>query len=99
MPSSQAWTTWGSRFRQYAGLGFGEVHSWSLRWLLQHLIVRTARHTGHADIIRETIDGGTWIPLVAAAERWPPDGENKPCTATGHTKTRCLLVRFLHCHC
>jgi uncharacterized damage-inducible protein DinB len=73
----------GQPFPASRGSWFGEVDTWSLRWLLQHLIVQTARHTGHADIIRETIDGGTWIPLVAAAERWPPDGKSKPWTATG----------------
>jgi len=30
---------------------------WSPRWILLHLIEETARHAGHADIIRETIDG------------------------------------------
>jgi hypothetical protein len=29
----------------------------NLRWVLLHLIEETARHAGHADIIRETIDG------------------------------------------
>jgi hypothetical protein len=29
----------------------------SLRWVLLHLIEETARHTGHADILREAIDG------------------------------------------
>lgn len=29
----------------------------NLRWLLGHMIEETARHAGHADIIRETIDG------------------------------------------
>jgi hypothetical protein len=29
----------------------------NLRWLLLHMIEETARHAGHADIIRETIDG------------------------------------------
>lgn len=29
----------------------------NLRWVLLHLIEETARHVGHADIIRETIDG------------------------------------------
>ena len=29
----------------------------NLRWVLFHLIEETARHAGHADIIRETIDG------------------------------------------
>jgi hypothetical protein len=27
------------------------------RWVLLHLIEETARHAGHADIIRETLDG------------------------------------------
>jgi uncharacterized damage-inducible protein DinB len=30
-----------------------------LRWLLLHMIQETARHNGHADIIRELIDGVT----------------------------------------
>lgn len=29
----------------------------NLRWVLIHLIQETARHVGHADIIRETLDG------------------------------------------
>ena len=29
----------------------------SLRWVLLHLIEETARHAGHADLIREAIDG------------------------------------------
>jgi hypothetical protein len=31
----------------------------SLRWILVHMIEETARHAGHADIIRELIDGVT----------------------------------------
>lgn len=31
----------------------------NLRWVLLHMIEETARHAGHADIIRETIDGST----------------------------------------
>jgi Protein of unknown function (DUF664) len=30
----------------------------NLRWVLLHHIEEVARHAGHADIIRETIDGG-----------------------------------------
>jgi uncharacterized damage-inducible protein DinB len=30
-----------------------------LRWVLLHLIEETARHAGHADLIRESIDGVT----------------------------------------
>ncbi len=31
--------------------------SWSVRRVLLHLIAETSQHAGHADIIRETIDG------------------------------------------
>jgi uncharacterized damage-inducible protein DinB len=31
----------------------------SVRWLLCHMIEETARHNGHADLIRESIDGVT----------------------------------------
>jgi uncharacterized damage-inducible protein DinB len=49
-----------------------DVESWSVRWVLLHLIQETARHAGHADIIRESIDGATAMALMAAAEHWPP---------------------------
>ena len=29
----------------------------SLRWMLLHLVEETARHNGHADLLREAIDG------------------------------------------
>jgi hypothetical protein len=44
---------------------------WSPRWVLLHLIEETARHAGHADIIRESLDGATCWTLMAAAEGWP----------------------------
>jgi uncharacterized damage-inducible protein DinB len=31
----------------------------SLRWILLHMIEETARHNGHADLLRESIDGAT----------------------------------------
>ena len=31
----------------------------TLRWVLMHMIDEYARHLGHADIIREAIDGVT----------------------------------------
>ena len=37
----------------------------SMRWLALHLIRETARHAGHADIIRESLDGKTAFELVA----------------------------------
>jgi len=30
---------------------------WNVRWVLLHLIEETARHAGHADLVREAIDG------------------------------------------
>jgi uncharacterized damage-inducible protein DinB len=48
-----------------------DVDAWSVRWVLLHLIQETARHTGHADIIREAVDGGTAYAIMAAAEKWP----------------------------
>ena len=31
----------------------------SLRWVLAHMTTETARHAGHADILREQLDGAT----------------------------------------
>jgi hypothetical protein len=44
---------------------------WTPRWVLLHLIEETARHAGHADIVRESLDGATCWTLMAAAEEWP----------------------------
>ena len=47
------------------GLGQLSQRSWpdgrspSLRWILVHLIEEYARHNGHADLIREALDGQT----------------------------------------
>ncbi|GHK04426.1 DinB family protein [Streptomyces sp. NPDC003753] len=40
----------------------------SMRWVMLHLIRETARHAGHADIIRESLDGKTAFELVALAQ-------------------------------
>jgi uncharacterized damage-inducible protein DinB len=48
-----------------------DVDAWSVRWVLLHLIQETARHAGHADIVRESLDGATAFPLLAAVEGWP----------------------------
>ncbi len=37
----------------------------SMRWLLLHLVEELARHAGHADIVRESLDGRTAFELVA----------------------------------
>lgn len=35
----------------------GDGSHWSMRWILVHMIEEYARHCGHADFIRESIDG------------------------------------------
>jgi uncharacterized damage-inducible protein DinB len=37
----------------------GNGQHFDLRWVMLHLIEETARHVGHADLIRESIDGVT----------------------------------------
>jgi hypothetical protein len=32
---------------------------YTLRWMMLHMIEETARHAGHADLLREAIDGST----------------------------------------
>jgi uncharacterized damage-inducible protein DinB len=60
-----------------------DLTHWNVRWILLHLIQETARHAGHADIIRESIDGATAYPLMAAAEGWPETPWLKPWTKAG----------------
>ena len=40
-------------------LYWGDQERVSLRWILTHMIEEYARHNGHADLIRESIDGQT----------------------------------------
>ena len=35
------------------------THRFNVRWVLLHMIEETARHAGHADLLREAIDGST----------------------------------------
>jgi uncharacterized damage-inducible protein DinB len=37
----------------------GRPHQFSLRWIYVHMIEEYARHNGHADLLRERIDGVT----------------------------------------
>ena len=46
------------------------VDEWDVRWLLLHLIEEVGRHAGHADIIRETIDGRQMGDIFAEVEEW-----------------------------
>ena len=55
-----------------------DLDAWSVRWVLLHLIEEVARHAGHADIVRESIDGATMYALMAAVEGWPETEWLKP---------------------
>jgi uncharacterized damage-inducible protein DinB len=57
-----------------------DLDAWSVRWVLMHLMAEIARHAGHADIIREAVDGATAFPLMAAAEGWPSTPWLRPWT-------------------
>jgi len=56
------------------------LDAWSVRWVILHVINELARHSGHADIIRESIDGATMYELIAAREGWAIDGWVQPWT-------------------
>ncbi|MGA4840433.1 DinB family protein [Streptomyces sp. G45] len=43
----------------------------SMRWLMLHLVEEIGRHAGHADIIRESLDGKTAFELVALEQGYP----------------------------
>jgi Protein of unknown function (DUF664) len=60
-----------------------DLDAWEVRWVLHHLIEELARHAGHADIIREHIDGGTAYPIMATAEQWPESPWIKPWRPSG----------------
>ncbi len=54
------------------------LEAWSVRWVILHVINELARHAGHADVIRETIDGATMYDLIAGLEGWEIEGWVKP---------------------
>lgn len=47
-----------------------DVGHWSVRWVVLHLVEELARHAGHADLLREAIDGATMYELLARREGW-----------------------------
>lgn len=51
-----------------------DLEAWSVRWVVLHVINELARHAGHADVVRETIDGATMYDLIAALEGWEIHG-------------------------
>jgi hypothetical protein len=48
-----------------------DIDHWSVRWVGLHIIEELTRHAGHADIIRESVDGATMYELMAAEQEWP----------------------------
>jgi uncharacterized damage-inducible protein DinB len=54
------------------------LKAWSVRWVILHVINELTRHSGHADIIRESIDGATMYELLAGMEGWSIDGWVQP---------------------
>jgi uncharacterized damage-inducible protein DinB len=58
------------------------------RWVLLHILEELARHAGHADIIREHIDGATMYALMAGAEGWPETDWLKPWRPTAQEKEK-----------
>lgn len=46
-----------------------DLAPWQVRWMLTHISTEVARHCGHADIIRETIDGKGSYQLNDEADR------------------------------
>lgn len=52
--------------------------TYTARWVLFHVLEELARHAGHADIIREHLDGATMYALLAGAEGWPETDWLKP---------------------
>lgn len=65
-----------------------DVKEWSVRWVLLHLIEETARHAGHADIIRESLDGAQALELMADAEGWRAQYNGWMAMAKGTSATR-----------
>ncbi|MEH0109674.1 DinB family protein [Tersicoccus sp. MR15.9] len=50
-----------------------DVDFWTVRWVFMHLATEVARHAGHADLIREALDGKVAYELNAEADGQPWD--------------------------
>jgi hypothetical protein len=55
-----------------------DLDFWNVRWVAMHLVEELARHAGHCDIIRESIDGATMYELMAGVLWWPETDYVKP---------------------
>lgn len=45
-----------------------DLDTWNARWVFDHLMTEVARHAGHADIIREALDGANSYELNARVD-------------------------------
>ncbi|MDT5095712.1 MAG: hypothetical protein QOH60_5075 [Mycobacterium sp.] len=55
-----------------------DITHWSVRWVFFHVINELARHSGQADVIRESIDGATMYELIGGLEGWEETDWLKP---------------------
>jgi hypothetical protein len=55
-----------------------DISHWSVRWVIHHMINELARHSGQADVIRESIDGATMYELIGGLEGWEETDWLKP---------------------
>lgn len=67
-----------------------DVTAWSLRFVLLHLVEELARHAGHADVVREHVDGATWYGLMAAREQVDLGPWVQPWTPAAEVSTAAL---------
>lgn len=55
-----------------------DITAWSVRWVWFHLVEELARHAGHADLVREAVDGATMYELITGYEGWEETPWLKP---------------------
>jgi uncharacterized protein DUF664 len=69
--------------------------TYTLRWVLVHMIGEYARHNGHADLLRERIDGKTGqLPYRPPVNRYPMG--NGGCHHEGAVCTSMRSTHFTH---
>ena len=61
-----------------AGPWYPRGGGYTARWVLLHVLEELSRHAGHADLVREHVDGATMHALMAAVEGWPENGWVQP---------------------
>ncbi|MFW6186622.1 MAG: DUF664 domain-containing protein [Actinomycetota bacterium] len=56
-----------------------DLDTWPARWVALHMVEENARHAGHADILRESLDGKGAYELNALADgqEWDPEAYSR----------------------